>query len=121
MRLPLSWKKDRPFLLLFACIAAARVALLLVSQSAVNGDEAFVGIMATHIIEKGARPVYFYGQDYCGGSVATAYLATSLFAMFGASEFSLKLAIPVGQGWETRAIFSRPRLPPRFLLIAPAW
>ncbi|MCX7015495.1 MAG: glycosyltransferase family 39 protein [Candidatus Sumerlaeota bacterium] len=85
------WSDDRPFVFLFLAVAAAWGALLVMSQWAVHGDEAVVGIMAKHIVEKGARPIFCYGAQYNGGSAVTAYLATISFALFGMSEIALKL------------------------------
>ncbi len=95
MRFPLGLQRDRWFITLLACVAAVRLAMLFISQSAIHGDEAIVGIMAKHIAELGARPVYCYAANYAGGSAVTAYLTTILFAVFGMTEKVLKLA-PIG-------------------------
>jgi 4-amino-4-deoxy-L-arabinose transferase-like glycosyltransferase len=79
------------FALLFAAIATLRIALLLASQHALLGDEATVGLMARHILDRGERPVFAYGATYNGGSALTAYVATIPFRLFGPTETALKL------------------------------
>ncbi len=61
------------------------------SQRHVDSDEAVVGMMAKHIIERGERPIYFYGQNYGGGGALEAYLAAIPFSAFGVSSISFKL------------------------------
>ena len=82
---------DRPFIILLVAIAILRLFFLLTNQASVHGDEALVGLMAKHIVDKGARPVFCYGCDYNGGAAVTAYLATIFFAIFGMTERALKL------------------------------
>ncbi len=65
-------------------------AVLLTSQKYADGDEAVVGIMAKHILTKGERPLFFYGQVYGGGGAIEAYLTTIPFAIFGVSTIALK-------------------------------
>lgn len=81
----------------FLCLAvlavaiAARIALLLTSQSMPDGDEAVEGIMALHVLEYGIHPVYPYGVHYGAGAGVEVHLAALLFLLFGSSEFILKL------------------------------
>jgi hypothetical protein len=65
-------------------------AVLLTSQKYEDGDEAVVGVMARHILTKGERPLFFYGQVYGGGGAIEAYLATIPFTLFGTSPVALK-------------------------------
>lgn len=81
----------RAFVLLFCGAAALYLAILFTSQRHVDGDEAVVGIMAKHVVERGARPVFFYGQPYGGGAAIEAYLAALPMAIFGVSPVPLKL------------------------------
>ena len=67
-----------------------RTSLLLTSQAACDGDEALVGIMAKHILEKGEHPLYAYGQDYSGGASIEAHLGAISYALFGMSSVSFK-------------------------------
>jgi hypothetical protein len=62
-----------------------------------NFDTATVGLMALDILE-GARPLFFYGQNYMGA--IEAYTAAALFRLFGPSPFTLALApILFSVGW----------------------
>ena len=88
---PVSRRKE--IVTLFFLLSVALVlfgAVLLTSQKYADGDEAVVGIMARHILTKGERPVFFYGQPYGGGAAIEAYLATIPFAIFGPSSIALK-------------------------------
>lgn len=61
-------------------------------------DTATVGLMAVNILEKGERPLFFYGQRYFGA--LEAYLAALIFLVFGVSEISLSMApILCSLGW----------------------
>jgi 4-amino-4-deoxy-L-arabinose transferase-like glycosyltransferase len=52
-------------------------------------DEGIVGLMAKHILEQGATPIFFYGQAYLGA--LEAWCAAAMFAMFGVSLTTLRL------------------------------
>jgi len=52
-------------------------------------DEGIVGLMAKHILEGRALPVFFYGQDYLGA--LEAYCATALFAVVGVGLETLRM------------------------------
>lgn len=86
------WIKSHfPFLLVLAVTGILYSAILLTSQSHVDGDEAVIGVMARHILANGERPIFFYGQTYGGGGAVEAYLAVIPFLLFGESSISLKL------------------------------
>ena len=68
-------------------IAAAVLVLLVVLRSIVfvfweqsffDSDQAITGLMAKHLIESRAFPVFYYGQNYMLG--VEAYLAAPVFA-----------------------------------------
>jgi 4-amino-4-deoxy-L-arabinose transferase-like glycosyltransferase len=84
-------KRHWVFLLILLAAAGVYGAVLATSQSRVDGDEAVVGVMARHIMTRGERPIFFYGQAYGGGGAIEAYLATIPFALFGDNAISLKL------------------------------
>jgi hypothetical protein len=84
-------RADRLFAAYFAAILGLRLALLLCSQQSLNGDEASVGLMARHILERGERPLFAEGSDYNGGAALTAYVATLPIRVLGLSELSIKL------------------------------
>ena len=54
----------------------------------IDGDEAIVGLMAKHILERGELPVFYYGQHYMGS--LESILASTSFAVFGISSFTLQ-------------------------------
>jgi 4-amino-4-deoxy-L-arabinose transferase-like glycosyltransferase len=83
------------FIGLFILVAAARVAVLLASQTHVHSDEAIIGLMGKHILEGRYFPFYMYGQAYNAGAAWEAYLAAMAFAFFGVSVISLKSCIVV--------------------------
>jgi len=83
----------------FLCVALLaallyRVLLLATIDAHAHYDEAIVGVMARHILEKGERPLFFYGQNYGGGGAIEAYAAAALFALFGERTVLLK-ALPL--------------------------
>src|SRR6266850_8431612 len=78
------------FIGVLVLIAAARFAILLMSQTHVHSDEAIIGLMGKHILEGRYFPFYMYGQPYNAGAAWEAYLASIAFALFGVSVISLK-------------------------------
>lgn len=81
-------------------IVAAVLVLLVVFRSAVfvfweqshfDADQAIVGLMAKHLAELRAFPVFFYGQTYMLG--VEAWLAAPVFLLAGASVMALKLPL----------------------------
>jgi hypothetical protein len=73
-------------------IVLARAAVFLLSpESYFDSDQAIVGLMAKHLSELRAFPVFLYGQTYMLG--VEAWLAAPLFALFGASATVLKLPL----------------------------
>lgn len=80
---------SQPFVPIIA-ILLLHAAVLFTSQRHVDGDEGVVGIMTQHIIERGSRPIFFYGQAYGAGASLEAYLATPFIALFGQSSPAFK-------------------------------
>jgi hypothetical protein len=83
-------------------IAAAVLVLLVVLRSIVfvfweqfffDSDQAITGLMAKHLIEGRAFPVFYYGQNYMLG--VEAYLTAPVFALAGVSITTLKLPLLV--------------------------
>lgn len=70
-----------------------RGVILFTGQRWLRSDEAVVGLMAKHIVTRGERPLFLYGQPYGGGHAIEAYIAAPLFATFGRSAILLT-AIP---------------------------
>jgi hypothetical protein len=56
-----------------------------------DSDQAVTGLMAKHLAELRALPVFWYGQTYMLG--VEAWLAAPLMALFGASVTALKLPL----------------------------
>ena len=75
-----------------AALAIARSAVFVWwPQSQFDADQAVTGLMAKHIAELRAFPVFWYGQTYMLG--VESWLAAPLFALFGASVTALKLPL----------------------------
>ncbi len=75
-----------------AVLVIARSAVFLLwEQSSFDSDQAIFGLMAKHIVEGRALPMFIYGQDYMLG--VEAWLAAPLFALFGPSATLLKLPV----------------------------
>ena len=66
-----------------------RGVILFTGQKHLRSDEAVVGLMAKHIVTRGERPLFLYGQPYGGGHAIAAYIAAPLFAVFGRSAILL--------------------------------
>lgn len=75
--------------LVLAMVLTMRGVILFSGQQHLRSDEAVVGLMAKHIVTRGERPVFLYGQSYGGGHAISAYLAAPLFALFGRSAILL--------------------------------
>jgi hypothetical protein len=73
-------------------MVTARAAIFLVRpESYFDADQAIVGLMAKHLSELRAFPVFLYGQTYMLG--VEAWLAAPLFVLFGVSATVLKLPL----------------------------
>jgi hypothetical protein len=74
-----------------AMIAARSLVFVVWPQSYLDANQAVIGLMAKHIAEGRAWPVFMYGQSYV---LATeAWLAAPLFLAFGVSVAALKLPL----------------------------
>lgn len=75
-----------------AVLVIARSAVFLLwEQSSYDSDQAVFGLMAKHIVEGRALPMFIYGQDYM--FALESWLAAPLFAFFGPSATLLKLPV----------------------------
>jgi hypothetical protein len=81
-------------------VALAAVLLVVLARSAIfvfrpesyfDADQAVFGLMAKHLAELRAFPVFMYGQSYILG--VEAWMAAPLFALFGVSATALKLPL----------------------------
>jgi hypothetical protein len=86
-------KKWRPPLVIaFILLLGGTLRLLFLFPPNMDSDQAINGLMARHIL-KGALPILYYGQDYCG-SIETYFISTFFF-LFGVSRFTLDLTIVI--------------------------
>jgi hypothetical protein len=60
-------------------------------ESYFDADQGVFGLMAKHLAERRAFPLFMYGQSYILG--VEAWMAAPLFAIFGASATALKLPL----------------------------
>lgn len=68
-----------------------RLVLLSNGWPAFDSDQAIMGLMSRHIWLDGEHPLFFYGQSYMGP--LEAYAAVPVFALFGSSVLTLRLAM----------------------------
>lgn len=74
-----------------AVLVVARGLLFMAPGVRFDADQAIVGLMAKHISEGRAFPVFFYGQSYL--PALEAYLAAPLMWVLGPTETALKLPV----------------------------
>jgi hypothetical protein len=88
---PARWRRERGVTIAgVLLIVTARSAIFLVRpESYFDSDQAMVGLMAKHIAELRAFPLFMYGQNYL--LVVEAWMAAPLFAIFGVSAIALKV------------------------------
>ena len=77
--------------ILFLVVLGRSAIFVLFPESYFDADQAIVGLMAKHLAELRAFPVFLYGQTYMLG--VEAWLAAPLFALFGVSATVLKLPL----------------------------
>src|SRR3954469_3835074 len=76
---------------LVAVVVARSAVFVFWPGSHFDSDQAVTGLMAKHLSELRAFPVFWYGQTYMLG--VEAWLAAPLIAMFGATVTALKLPL----------------------------
>lgn len=74
-----------------ALLVAARGVLFMQPGVRFDADQAVVGLMAKHISEGRAFPIYFYGQSYL--LAIEAYLAAPVMWLLGPTEVALKIPV----------------------------
>ncbi len=60
-------------------------------ESYFNSDQAIVGLMAKHLAEGRARPLFFYGQEYM--LAVEAWVAAPFIALLGPTVMALRGAL----------------------------
>jgi hypothetical protein len=86
-------RRERWIVLAIAiAIALGRSTIFLAwPESYFDSDQAVFGLMAKHLAELRAFPLFMYGQSYLLG--VEAWMAAPLFAVLGPSAFALKLPL----------------------------
>ena len=86
-------RRERWLVLAMACLVVAGRSAVFVfrPESSFDADQAIVGLMAKHLSELRAFPVFLYGQTYMLG--VEAWLAAPLFAVAGVSATALKMPL----------------------------
>jgi hypothetical protein len=74
-----------------AAILARSLVFLLYQQSFFDSDQAIIGLMAKHLIEGRAFPLFYYGQIYLLG--IDAWFAVPFFLALGPTVFALHLSV----------------------------
>ena len=77
--------------LLLAAIALRSWFFLAYDESYFDSDQAIVGLMAKHLSEGRAFPLFFYGQEYMLG--VESWLMAPVFAVLGPTVFALRLTL----------------------------
>jgi hypothetical protein len=77
--------------ILLLVVLGRSAVFLIFPESSFDSDQAIVGLMAKHIAELRAFPVFLYGQTYMLG--VEAWVAAPLVAVFGPSATVLKLPL----------------------------
>ena len=84
-------RRSRLVLAAAAALILLRSAVFVFFDAVFDSDQAIVGLMAKHLGEGRALPVFTYGQDY--QLAIEAWLAAPLFWLFGSSVLALKLPL----------------------------
>ncbi|MCC7126929.1 MAG: hypothetical protein IT178_18935 [Acidobacteria bacterium] len=74
-----------------AAVVFRSLFFLLFDESYFDSDQAIVGLMAKHLSEGRAFPLYFYGQEYMLG--VESWLMAPVFLLLGPSVFALRLTM----------------------------
>ena len=72
-------------------VLARSAVFLFWEQAGFDSDQAIFGLMAKHLIDGSARPVFIYGDSYL--LAMQSWLAAPLFAIFGPSVAILKIPV----------------------------
>ena len=78
-------------LLIVAAVLFRSVFFLEFDESYFDSDQAIVGLMAKHLVEGRALPLFFYGQEYMLG--VESWVMAPFFAVLGPTVFALRLTM----------------------------
>jgi hypothetical protein len=82
---------ERWMLAIVAAATLVRFILIYYNWPITNSDEGNMGLLALHVAYQGDHPTFFYGLPYMGP--LEGYIAASLFRLFGASLFTLRIGL----------------------------
>ncbi len=85
------WRAAVVALVLVAAVILRGWFFLTYDESYFDSDQAIVGLMAKHLVEGRAWPLFFYGQEYMLG--VEAWLMAPVFALLGPSVFALRVTM----------------------------
>ena len=89
-----TWRRELAAVTALVALAALlRLTLAARGWPVLNSDEATMGLMGGDVLRLGARPVFFYGQDYMGA--LQAYLEAPVFALFGPTPLAVRLVTTI--------------------------
>lgn len=86
-----SWATALPVAAIVAAILFRSWFFLAWDEAYFDSDQAIVGLMAKHITEGRARPLFFYGQEYMLG--VESWAMAPVFLVFGPTVFALHLTM----------------------------
>ena len=78
-------------LIVLAAVVARGFVFVWWEQASFDSDQAVVGLMAKHLSEGRAFPLFFYGQNYM--LAVQAWIAAPVFLVLGPTVFALKLPL----------------------------
>ncbi len=90
-RLQYTWLYERWMFATVAIATLLRCALIYFNWPFTDSDEGNMGVLALHVANQGAHPLFFYGGNYLGP--LEGYAAAPLFRLFGSSLFTLRLPL----------------------------
>jgi hypothetical protein len=90
---PGTWHQERRLVMavVFAAILLRSFVFLWWEQAYFDSDQAIVGLMAKHLSEGRAFPLFYYGQNYM--LAVQAWLAAPVFLMLGPTILALRLPL----------------------------
>lgn len=89
--LALAWRSRLALAVAVAIVLARSLVFTCWEQTRFNSDQAIVGLMAAHLADGRAFPVFLYGQGYM--LAVQAWLAAPVFLLLGPSVFALTLPL----------------------------
>jgi hypothetical protein len=85
------WRTRSVLIVAAAIVAFRALVLLMFEQVAFDSDQAIVGLMATHLSQGRAFPLFFYGQTYM--LAVESWVAVPFFLVAGPTVAALRLSM----------------------------